>query len=59
MHDLFTFQDQILGSTETSRCILTRAVKRLKCLIGLITGFCGLIMINHILPIFSVYFVRT
>jgi len=38
--------------------IKSRAVKRLKCLIGLITGFCGLIMINHILPIFSVYFVR-
>jgi len=40
-------------------CIFIRAVKRLKILIGLITGFCGLIMINHILQIFSVYFVRT
>jgi len=39
--------------------VFLRAVKRLKVLIGLITGFCGLIMINHILPIFSVYFVRT
>jgi len=39
--------------------IYTRVVKRLKIVIGLITGFCGLIMINHILPIFSVYFVRT
>ena len=37
--------------------ILSRAVKWLKFLIRLITGFCGLIMINHI---FSRYiFVRT
>jgi len=31
----------------------TRAVKRWQILFRLITGFCGLIMINHILPIFS------